>query len=87
MLLMKLGSSGITGKFHLWIRHWLKDRKQRVHINGQFWEWNEVKSQGPMLFNVLIHDLKKGTSSEVARFADDIELFTVVKTMVDCEEQ
>ena len=41
---------------------------------------------GLVLFNLFINDLETGISSEVARFADDMKLFPVVKTRRDCEE-
>ena len=41
---------------------------------------------GPVLFNLFINDLETGISSEVAKFADDMKLFWVVKTRRDCEE-
>jgi len=33
-LIMKLESHGITGKVSQWVREWLKERMQRVCING-----------------------------------------------------
>ena len=33
-LLLKVRSLGIVGKIAEWIEHWLKDRKQRVVLNG-----------------------------------------------------
>ncbi|CAM5122732.1 unnamed protein product [Eretmochelys imbricata] len=92
-LLRKLSCHGIRGKILSRIENWLKDREQRVGINGKFSEWRGVTSGvpqrsvlGQILFNLFTNDLEKGVNSEVAKFADDTKLLKIVKTKADCEE-
>ncbi|CAM5175000.1 unnamed protein product [Eretmochelys imbricata] len=46
-LLSKLSCHGIRGKILSWIENWLKDREQRVGVNGKFSEWRGVTSGVP----------------------------------------
>lgn len=68
-------------------------KKQKVGINSQFSELKEVNNGalqgsvlGQVLFKIFVSDLEKGISSKMAKFANDIRLFRMVKAKVDCEE-
>jgi len=78
----QLESLGITGRVMEWINEWLRDRKQKVCINGSASGWRNVTSgvpQGswfdPVLFLIYINDLDSSILSWVLKFADDTKLF------------
>ena len=88
-LLHKLKLHGISGYILSWIREWLKDRKQRVTLNGFKSEWQKVLSGvpqgsvlGPLLFIIYLNDLESKLGCKVFKFADDTKL---VKTVNDLE--
>ena len=63
----------------------LKDRKQRVVLNGQNSSWanvgagvRQVSILGPLLFLIYVNDLPDNLSTNVKLFADDTSLFSVV---------
>ena len=85
-LILKLQTYGIDGDLlKLWINY-LKDRKQRVVLNGQTSSWKNILSSvpkgsvlGPILFLIYINDLPNGIKSICKIFADDTSLFSKVK--------
>ena len=63
----------------------LKDRKQRVVLNGQNFSWANFEDGvpqgsvlGPLLFLIYINDLPDNLSTNAKLFADDASLFSVV---------
>ena len=67
------------------LSNFLRNRKQRVILNGQTSYWVDFKAGvpqgsilGPLLFLIYIDDLSDGLSSYAKLFADDTSLFSVV---------
>ena len=63
----------------------LRNRKQRVTLNGQSSSWTNVNAGvpqgsilGPLLFLIYINDLPDGLSSNAKLFAEIFSLFSVV---------
>ena len=81
-LLFKLKQNGIEGNLLGLLRNYLRNRKQRVVINGSESEWGEIESGvpqgsvlGPLLFLIYINDLEDGIKSQIKFFADDTSIF------------
>ena len=84
-IIFKLKQNGISGKLLTVLFDFLKDRKQRVTLNGQVSSCTGVNVgvlQGsildPLLFLVYINDLADGLSSNAKLFADDTSLLSVI---------
>ena len=85
-IIFKLKQNGISGKLLSVLSDFLKDRKQRVILNGKVSSWTGVNAGvpqrsvlGPLLFLVYINDLVDGLSSNAKLFADDtFSLFSVI---------
>ena len=67
------------------IESFLRNRFQRVLLNGQTSEWLPAKTGvtqgsilGPLFFLIYINDLSDNLVSTVKRFAYDTSLFSVV---------
>ena len=85
-LLFKLKTYGVEGDLLLRLKNYLKNRKQRVVLNGQTSEWRKLISgvpQGsvlrPLLFLIYINDLPDGKTLICKIFADDTSLFSKVQ--------
>ena len=77
--------NGILGNLLETLTDFLKNRKQRVVLNGQNSSWVNIEAGvpqgsilGPLLFLIYINDLSDNLSTNVKLFADDTSLFPVV---------
>ena len=84
-LIFKLRQNGISGDIINILRDFLRNRKQKVFLNGQCSSWADVNAGipqgsilGPLLFLIYINDLSDDLKSECKLFADDTSLFSVV---------
>jgi hypothetical protein len=89
-LLEKVKKHGIGGKLLDWIEDWLKNRRQRVCLQGILSNWIKVVSGvhrdsvlGPILFLIFINDLDNGIISSIFKFADDTKLLGRVEDSYD----
>jgi len=87
-LLHKLKSYGICGDLLQWLSAFLRNRTQRVTINGVFSESVSVKSSvpqgsvlGPLLFLLYINDIVDCVQNmpvHIKLFADDVKVYSSV---------
>ena len=94
-LIHKLKKYNLGEKYINWIAAFLKDRKQRVLVNGESSDWKDVSSGipqgsvlGPTLFVLYINDLPSAISSEseMFLFADDTKIYRGIFEGTDCEK-
>ena len=85
-LVFQLKQNGVSGILLRLLDNYLRNRKQRVVLNGSFADYSLVNSgvpQGsvlvPLLFFIYINDLENTIKSNVKFFADDTMLFSIVK--------
>ena len=91
-LLGKLKSYGIIGEVYTWLEAFLKDKKQKVLVNGATSSWHDVISGVPqgsviasLLFVIYLNDLPDNIKSHIFMFADDCKFFRQILTSEDTD--
>jgi len=91
-LLCKLNAHGIQGKLLNWISAWLRNRRQRVCLQGELSGWWDVTSGvpqgsvlGPVLFLIFINDLDNDVRNWILKFADDTKIYSCLRDSKDCD--
>ena len=85
-LVFKLKQNGVSGTLLKLLDNYLRNRKQRVVLNGSSASYSLVNSGvpqgsvlGPLLFLIYINVLENNIKSNVKSFADDTMLFSIVE--------
>ena len=85
-LIYKLKENRVAGDLLDTLTNFLKKRKQRVILNGQYSTWTNVEAGVPqgsilglLLFLIFINDLPENLVSNPKFFANDIPLFSVIR--------
>ena len=85
-LIFKSKAYGVEGKLIMLLEYYLKNRYQRVVLNGISSSWKKIlagipqgSELGQLLFLIYINDLPHEISSMFKMFADDTSLFSKVK--------
>ena len=84
-LIFKLKTIGIEGEILDILCSFLADRKQKVTLDGENSDWEDVRAGvpqgsilGPILFLIYINDLVYAVSSDIRIFADDTYIFRII---------
>ena len=79
LLIAKLDAYGFTRQAVRYIKSYLRDRKQRIKMNGSYSEWRNITHRvlqgsvlSPLLFDIYINDLFISVSNRlICSYADD----------------
>ena len=89
-LLVKLKSLGVDDQLLTWFESYLSNRKQRVVIEAECSDWQNIKAGapqgsvlGPLLFFIYINDIADNILTECFLFADDSLLLEEVESPVE----
>ena len=92
-LIVTLHSLGIRGKLLDWIRDFLRNRKQRVILEGAASNWSPTTSGvpqgsvlGPTLFIAAVYSLPHVIKSSVMIYADDTKVYRPISSLQDTEQ-
>ena len=92
-LISKVRAVGVSGEVVIWIESWLRDRQQRVVINGAASKWTLVTSGvpqgsmlGPLLFIIYVNDMDDDIVAKISKFADDTKLGMNVSSARNVED-
>ena len=84
-LIYKLKVNDISGNILQLLQNFLKDRKQRVVLNGKSSKWKSISAGvpqgsflGPLFFLIYINDIISNVTCGIKLYADDTPLFSVV---------
>ena len=76
-----------------WVRDFLKERRQRVMLNGKSSDWMNVSSGvpqgyvlGPVWFIIYINDMPDMLRKYCKMFADDAKFYSAIET-TDYQEE
>jgi hypothetical protein len=92
LLIHKLKELGMSSRMLNWFNSYLRNRYQRVVVNGGTSKWLPVKSGvpqgsilGPLLFNIFISDMSYVPKhSNIVFYADDTKCFKRITNFNDC---